>query len=87
MIECPCIMMVGKQRAVIDLADIYMVMERPGGKSCDIYTSIFPEGLTVDHELESIMTTIEEIADGKNGDDSNECSADNSGSECAGAGG
>lgn len=55
-------------RMLMDSKDIYTVMERGDKKSCDIYCTIFPEGITVDHELEEIIDAMSEVIYGNQQD-------------------
>ena len=48
----------GTARVLVQTADVLAVLERPGSGLCDVYTTSFTDGITVDHtyaELEAIL--------------------------------
>ena len=51
---------VGKEKLLMDLKDVYAVMSR-GPKETDIYCTIFPEGITVDHNFDDILASMEHM--------------------------
>lgn len=57
-----CVMSIGKERLYMDMRDLYAVMERPGGKAVDIYSTLFPDGITVDHTFDEVTTLHESLA-------------------------
>lgn len=44
----------GTSRVLLQSHDILAVLERTGSDICDIYTSAFPAGITVDHTYQDI---------------------------------
>ena len=51
----------GKERVFMDMRDIYAVWERPDKKGCDVYTALFPDGVTIDHPFDLIINTYQEV--------------------------
>lgn len=53
------VVMAGKNRMLLDAKDVYNVLER-SAKECDLYTTVFPEGITIDHGFETVVESLAE---------------------------
>lgn len=79
------VMKIGKEKIYLDFQDLISLISR-GDNATDVYTAMFPDGITVDHPLEDViathfelMTNAEEDSDeGDDGEDG-ECADDGAG--------
>lgn len=64
---------IGKEQLLMDAADIFALMSR-GPKETDVYCTIFPEGITVDHAFDEIVDVLESmIQTNETEEELNEC--------------